>query len=157
MNEWLTYVVLGGAQWHNRWGAGGQRLLTGKFLLTYREKKGKEKIEKGEMEKKRRKIVKGKVKNWKWEGKFQNERKELFCFSLFKTMEICFGSTKMENFLSGKKNSRRGKKNSRRGKKSGKMTLPPQKIFPVTPLVGLYTRGYVNWSVALSHAWKNHF
>ena len=35
-------------QWRDRWGAAPQRLLTGKFLLTYREKIGKEKSEKGE-------------------------------------------------------------------------------------------------------------
>ena len=40
-----------------------QRLLKGKFLVTYREKIGKEKRGKGKMEKKRRKIVKGKVEN----------------------------------------------------------------------------------------------
>ena len=42
-----------------------QRLLTGKFLLTYRENRGKEKKEGkgGKMEKKRRKIVKGKLEN----------------------------------------------------------------------------------------------
>ena len=44
----------GRKQWRNRRGGGGaggqsapQRLLTGKFLLTYREKRGKEKMEKG--------------------------------------------------------------------------------------------------------------
>ena len=40
------------------------RLLTGKFLLTYREKKRQGKMGKGvKIEKKRRKIVKGKVEN----------------------------------------------------------------------------------------------
>ena len=38
-------------------------LLTGKFLLTYREKEGRTK---GNMEKKRRKIKRGKVENWKF-------------------------------------------------------------------------------------------
>ena len=52
-------------------GAGGkrapQRLLTGKFVLTYREKKRQGQNGKGvTIEKKRRKIVKGKVENWKW-------------------------------------------------------------------------------------------
>ena len=39
------------------------RLLTGKFLLTYREKRGKENKEKGENGEKRRKIEKGEVEN----------------------------------------------------------------------------------------------
>ena len=78
-------------------GAGGrgqsspQRLLTWKFLLTYREKRGKEKGKGVKIEKKRRKIVKGKVE------KLQNEERT-FCFSLFKTTKICFRSTKMEIF-----------------------------------------------------------
>ena len=56
-------------QWSNREGRGQSappppRLLTGKFLLTYREKRGKEKGEKGvKIEKKGRKIVKGKVEH----------------------------------------------------------------------------------------------
>ena len=44
-----------------------------------------------------------------------------FCFSPFKMTKICFGSTKMEKHFTP-------------GKKSGKMTLPPQKTFPVRPL-----------------------
>ena len=117
-----------------------QRLLTGKFLLTYREKRGKAKMEKGE--KKRRKIGRkregGKLK-WK-EGKVPKRKEDLsfflsffffsflffffffFFFSLFfKTTKICFGSTKMEIFYRGKSISRR------REKKIMKMTLPPQK------------------------------
>ena len=49
-----------------------------------------------------------------------------FCFSLFKTTKICFGSTKRKFST--------GKKHFTQGKKSGKMTLPPQKNVPVTPL-----------------------
>ena len=52
--------------------------------------------------KKRRKIEKAKVKNWKWkEEKLQNEERTpffFFCFSFFKMTEICFGFTKMEIF-----------------------------------------------------------
>ena len=74
------------------------------------------------MEKKRRKIGKGKVENLKWkEEKFENELRTLFFplfFLLFKTTKICFGSTRLEIFY-------RGKKYSPPGKKSGKMTLPP--------------------------------
>ena len=46
--------------------------------------------------------------------------------SLFKMTKICFGSTKMEIFYREKAFTP--------GKKSGKMTLPPQKNFPVMPL-----------------------
>ena len=73
-----------------------QRLLTGKFLLTYREKRGKEKRERGEnwVEK---------VENWKWKQENVRKRGEdlfffFFCFSLLKTTKICFGSTKMGIF-----------------------------------------------------------
>ena len=75
-----------------------------------------------------------------WEEKKENCKREggilkifffffffFFCFSRVKTSKICFGSTKMEIFYGGKKHFTRGKK-------LGKMTLPPQKNFPVTPL-----------------------
>ena len=52
----------------------------------------------------------------------------IFCFSLLKTTETCFGSTKMGIFYR-QKTFHAGKK-----KKTGKMTLPPQKNMPVTPL-----------------------
>ena len=100
------------------------RLLTGKFLLTYREKRGKEK---GEMEQKRRKIEKGKVIKWKWkEEKLQNEERTFFFFffSLLKTTKICFESNKMGIFY--------WEKAFHVGKKSGKMTLPPLKNIPLT-------------------------
>ena len=51
-------------------------LLTGKFLLSYREKRGKEKRENGE---EKRKIEKGKVENWKWqEEKLKNAERTFF-------------------------------------------------------------------------------
>ena len=103
----------GHAQWRNRRGGRGgrvppQRLLTGKFLLTYREKRGKEKRERGEnwVEK---------VENWKWKQENVRKRGEdlffffFFCFSLLKTTKIFFGSTKMwifhreKSFQAGKK------------------------------------------------------
>ena len=56
----------------------------------------------------------------------------LFCFSLLKTTEIFFGQPKWK-FPTGKSISHREKK-------SGKMTLPPQKNFPVTPLIGFYNQ-----------------
>ena len=48
-----------------------------------------------------------------------------FCFSLFKTAKICFGSTKMEIFYR--------EKHFTQGKKSGKMTLPLRKMFLLRP------------------------
>ena len=81
------------------------------------------------------KIVKEDVGNWKRKvEKIQNEERSFFfffffffCLSLFKnTKIICFGSTKW-------KFSTR-KKHFTPGKKSGKVTLPPQKNFAVTPL-----------------------
>ena len=60
-------------------------LSTGKFLLTYQEKIGKGKRE---MEKKIRKIVKGKGENWKLKGKvkevkgYENEQRAFFSLLL---------------------------------------------------------------------------
>ena len=77
-------------------GGGGQRVLTGKFLLLYQEKRGKEKRENGAEKK----------ENQKREGeqfrmeKLQNEERTFFLFFL-KTTEICFGSTEMGIFLPG--------------------------------------------------------
>ena len=91
---------MGTYQWRNRRGGGRgaecpQRLLNGKFLLTYREKRGKEKREKewklrrkgGNLE-----IEAGKRYKKRWGPFF------FFCFSLLKTTKICFGSTKMVIF-----------------------------------------------------------
>ena len=51
----------------------------------------------------------------------------LLFFSLLKRTEICFGSTKIRIFYR--------EKAFHFGKKSGKITLPPQKNMPVTPLL----------------------
>ena len=107
-----------------------QRLLTGKFLLTYREKRGKEKREKGEMEKKRRKIVKRKVENWNWLEESCKMRRGLFvclfvCFSLLKTTKICFGCTKMKIFYR--------EKVFHAGKNREKWLCPLRKIFLLHP------------------------
>ena len=92
-------------------------------------KNGKE----GKMERKRRKIVKGKVEieNGRRGWKFQNKKRTFFffCFSLFKTTKICFGSTRMEIFYR--------KKAFHAGKKFRKNDFAPQKNFPITPLVAL--------------------
>ena len=90
-------------------------------MLTYWEKIGKGKKRKEvKIEKKRRKIVKGKAR--REGGKLEIEVGKVvkrgedflfvclfFCFSLLKTTEICFGSTKMgifyreKAFYAGKK------------------------------------------------------
>ena len=71
------------------------------------------------IEKERRKIVKGKVENWKWKyEKVQKEARTFFFFFFFfflKTTEICFGFTRVGIFYRKKK------------KKSGKMTAPSEK------------------------------
>ena len=59
-------------------------------------------------------------------GELQNEERTFFRFSLLKTTEICFGSTKMGIFYQ--------EKAFHAGKKSGKMTLPLLKNIPLTPL-----------------------
>ena len=125
-------------------GAGGQsaplRLLTRKFLadLLGKKREGK-KGKRGEMEKNRRKIVKRKVEyDIIWYGKLKlevgkvtNEERTFFflAFHFSKRLKFVLGlpkRTKMEIFYR--------EKAFHAGKKSGKMTLPPQKNFPVSPL-----------------------
>ena len=104
----------------------------GNFCWPTRKKRQRKRKGKGvKIEKKRRKIVKRKVEiesgRWKSFKSYKMRRGFFFfCFSLFKTTKICLGSTKMEIFYREKAFHAR--------KKSGKMTLPPQKNFPVTPL-----------------------
>ena len=104
-------------QWRNRRGGGGQggrvppqRLLTGKFLLTYREKRGKKKREKGW--KLRRKGGKLEMEA----GKRQKKRWGLFFFFFFffafhfwKRRKFVLGLPKWE-FSIGKKHFTPGKK-----------------------------------------------
>ena len=79
--------------------------LTRKVLLTYQEKKGKEKSENGEEKKENQKREGGKLKMEG--GKVTKWREDFFffffffCFSLFKTTVI-FGSTKMGIFYQEK-------------------------------------------------------
>ena len=126
-------------QWRNRRGGRAgcpQRLLTGKFLLTHREKRGKEKGKRGENWEEKNENCKREGGKVEMEvGKVIKSGEDLFfffflfflsCFSLLKTTKICFGFTKMGIST--------GKKHFTPGKKSGKMTLPPQKNMPVTPL-----------------------
>ena len=110
----LSWVISENEQWRNsrgvgRWGWGQSAsltLLTGKFLLTYQEKRWKEKRANGEEEKENQKREGGKLK---MEGGKVTKWKNCFVFlflffgfSLFKTTEIYFGLPKWE-FSSGKK------------------------------------------------------
>ena len=103
-------------QWRNRWrGNRGQSAPppeTSDREISA-DVPGKKKRQ-GKMEQKRRKIIKGKVENWK----LQKEERIFFfffffffffSFLLFKTTEICFGSTKMGIFYREKSISYRGK------------------------------------------------
>ena len=93
-------------------------------------------MEKGEMEKKRRKIVKRKEENRR-RKKFENEERTLFFFFFFfafhfsKQLKNCFGANKIEIFYQ--------EKEFHAGKKFRKNDFapsePPQKNFPVTPLL----------------------
>ena len=126
LTNWTaTYVP--NIQWCNRWGGRGAEcppeISDWEISADLPGKKRQGKKEKGvKIEKKRRKIVKGKVENLKWKvEKLQNEERIFFflffflfffffLLSLFKTTNICFGSTKMEIFYrekafhAGKKN-----------------------------------------------------
>ena len=73
-----------------------QRLLTGKFLLTYREKRDKEKRENGAEKKENLKREGGKLKMKG--GKVTTKWGEDLFFFFLRTTEICFGSTKMGIF-----------------------------------------------------------
>ena len=114
-------------QWHYKWGAESpQRLLTGKFLLPYREKRGKEKRE--NRAKKKENLKREGGRKLKMEGGKVTKWGEDFLFLLtFKTTEIYFGSTKMGIFYL-EKAFHIGKKIRK------KMTLPPLKNIPLTPL-----------------------
>ena len=128
-------------QWHNRSGQSAPPpLLTGKFLLTYLEKRGKEKTEKGENgegKKENCKRVGGKLKMEG--GKSCKMRRGLFFFC-FVFVFVCLFFTFQNDWnlfwVYQHGNFLPGKSISPREKKSGKMTLPPQKNFPVTPLGG---------------------
>ena len=82
-----------------------QRLLTGKILLTYWDKRGKEKMEKGGNGEGKKENCKKEGGKLKMEGgKSSKMRRGLFFFFFFfllftfKTTKICFRSTKMEIF-----------------------------------------------------------
>ena len=83
-------------QWcNNSWGGRGcpPTLLTGKFLLTYREKRGKEKRENGEEKKENQKREGGKVTKW---------GEDHFFFHFSKPPKFVWGLPKQE-FSTGEK------------------------------------------------------
>ena len=87
------------------------------------------------IEKKRRKIVKREGGKLEMEvGKVIKRGEELFLFIFF---FFAFHFWKRRKFVLDlpKREFSTGKKHFTSGKKSGKMTLPPQKNMPVTPLV----------------------
>ena len=96
------------------------------------------------IEKKRRKIVKGKVENWKWKvEKLQNEERTFFfffffffCFSLFKTTKISFGSTKMDIFY--RENAFHAVKKIRKNE-----FAPSEKFFCYAPV---FQQGKIKWA-----------
>ena len=130
------YATIFPTQWRNRRGARGQSapptrdFWPGNFCSDVSGKKRQgRKGKRGEVktEKKRRKIEKGRWKSYKMSRRpfFFFFFFFFFCFSLVKTTKICFGSTtKMGIFY--------------REKTSGKMTLPPQRNMPVTPLLPIF-------------------
>ena len=114
--RWQGVVGVGCVQWRNRRGGGRggrvppQRLLTGKFLMTYREKRGKEKMEKGW------KLIRKGGKLEMKAGKRSKKRWGLFfffffffCFSLWKRRKFVLGLPNWE-FSTGKKAFHAGKK-----------------------------------------------
>ena len=110
-------------QWRNRRRGGGQgeECPCDFWPEIFCWPTGKEEARKKGKRRRKRKIVKGKVENWKWkEGKLPNEERTFFSFSFLGLPKLKFTT---------------GKKHFTPGKKSGKMTLPPQKNYPVTPLL----------------------
>ena len=94
--------------------------------LSGKKREGKN-LKRGETVEEKKKNIREKVENWKWKegrrGKFQNVERIFFfffffCFSLFKTMKIFWGATKMEIFFTGKMDFTPGKK-------SGKIDFAP--------------------------------
>ena len=124
-------------QWRNRWGAECPPKTSDREIFAdVLGKKRQGKKEKGvKIEKKRRKIVKGKVENWKLDmevGKVIKRGEDPFFFFFF---FFAFHFWKRRNFVLGppKWEFSTRKKHFMPGKKSGKITLPPQKNMPVTP------------------------
>ena len=112
----LYKLIVGDIQWGNKgegWGGRvpSQRLLTRKFLLIYREKRGKEKW-------KERKVT-------KW-----GEDLFFFAFRFWKPLKFVLGLLKWMGYSILYR-----EKAFHARKKSGKMTLPPLKNIPLTPLV----------------------
>ena len=131
----ISGVMAGGAECPRHFSLGNVCWPTGK------ERQGKK--GKWRRKQKRRKIKKGKVENWKWKEKsFRvtewGKMRGCFCFVLFcffafyLTKQLKFVLVYQSRIFYREKAFHAGKK------KSGKMTLPPQKYIPVTPLLMIY-------------------
>ena len=103
------------------------------------------------MGKKRRKIVKGR---WKIENggsksyKIEEKTFFFFCFSLFKTTKICFGSTKMEIFYREKTFHAGENKNQE------KWLCPLRKIFLSSPCENTSRTGQRNLCIVGQLLWN---
>ena len=126
------FVILDGYRCNRQGQCAPQRLLTGKFLLTCREKRGKEKMDKGVKWR-----SKGKVENWNGRReKCQNEKRTFFFLNLFVCLLFFFAFHlwKRPKFVLGLPKFLPGKSISRREKNQEKLLCPPQKKIPVTSL-----------------------
>ena len=123
-------------QWRNSRGGGRGAecpltLLTGKFLLTYREKRGKQK-----------RIVKREARK---KGKMDKRTLFFFFFHFSKPPKFFGGLPKIPKWEFST-----GKKHFTPGKNLEKMTLHPLKNIPLTPLHVLYGNSICFMDVALT-------
>ena len=138
-------------QWRNRRGWGGQSAPRDfwpvNFCWPTGKKEGRKKGKEVEIEKKRRKILNGKVENWKWKvEKLQNEQNEdkmmrgpfffFFAFRFSKPLKFVLGLPKWK-FSTGKKTFHAGKKIRKND------FAPLRKIFLLHPwlLCGVVSHG----------------
>ena len=131
-------------QWRNRWGGGGvlpetsdreisSDLLPGKKRQGKRENVGEKK------ENQKREGGNGRRKSYK-----KTTKGPFFFFFLVCLFFFAFHFSKRLKFVLGppKWKFSTGKKHFMPGKKSGKMTLPPRKNMPVTPLSTIYMAAF---------------
>ena len=132
-----------GKQWHNRGGRVPPRL--GNFCWPTRKKEARKKWRRGKMDKKRRKIVKGKVENWKWkeekdpkwgEDLFYSPFFLFFCFLFF--VFFAFHFSKWLKFVLSvpKWKFSTSKKHFTPGKNQEKWLCPLRRIFLLCPWCG---------------------
>ena len=132
----LRFQVMHDYQWRNmQGGVPPIDFWPENFCWPTGKKGARKKGKRGEIEKKRE-IAKGKVENGKWKvEKLQNEERSFFFFFFFSFFASHFSKPLKFVLSLPKWKFSTGKKHFTPGKNSGKMTLPPQKKFPVTPLM----------------------